>query len=274
MKSTSKLAITLVVGALLGGVAIQWLYTHASESINQSMNPVAFIRHGAMFDNNGKVIEVTPEFVEKVQKFYLYTLLKQADKNQRTLVGQKQENLFSEKSWDKHSELYANSALIDWLIKEVNPPNASTLFGVNALLRQRFTESFELPDAFKSLLAEEDLTESRGSVIASLATTLGGAAYIQECANAGVPTPPDWGTSQWVSRGVLPNEFISDEKEAEVFTYDSNSPEGLCIALPRTNLNRNRIELLGIICLGKASSKACFWDNQRNKKIMIFEKTN
>jgi hypothetical protein len=92
-------------------------------------------------------------------------------------------------------------------------------------------------------------------------TTLSGADYANECRNNGVPTPPDWGDSRWISRGLQNTVFISAGLQAEVFTYSSALPEGMCIALPRYD-STNSIRLLGIICLGKVSGKACFWDNQ------------
>jgi hypothetical protein len=226
--------------------------------------PIAYIGHGAMFDRNGKEIQVTSEFIREAHKFYLNTLLKQADERQRALFEQKQKRLFSQQQWDIRSEHYINSALIEWLIKEVKPASSDALSGKLKLLKQKLTspsfqadpsvnikevKPFELPDALKDLLLEEGLVESGGSGTVLFSTTLGGAAYINECNGAGVPTPPDWGTSQWVSRGILTDadEFISVPQEAEVFTHDSNTPEGLCIALPRST--GNTINLLGIICL-------------------------
>jgi hypothetical protein len=47
----------------------------------------------------------------------------------------------------------------------------------------------------------------------------------------------------------------------EVWVYVSNNPEGICYALPRI-LPGGAINLLGMICQGKASGKACFWDNK------------
>jgi hypothetical protein len=48
--------------------------------------------------------------------------------------------------------------------------------------------------------------------------------------------------------------------------YNSTSPPGACIALPRTNTANTQINLLGIICVGKevvdGKSSSCFWDNQ------------
>lgn len=245
---------------------------------SQSNEPIAYIGHGAMFDRNGKEIQVTSEFISEAQKFYLDTLLSQVNEKQRALFKQKQKRLLSGQQWDARSEHYVNSVLIEWLIKEAKSANSDTLSGKIKLLKQKLTspsfqadpsvnlnevKPFELPGALKDLLFEEGLMGGGGSGPVLFSTTLGGAAYINQCNGAGVPAPPDWGTSQWVSRGVLSNEFISEGLEAEVFTYDSNTPEGMCIALPRST--GNIISLLGVICLGKSSSKACFWDNQQNK---------
>jgi hypothetical protein len=266
---------------LLVKFSLAWFLVFSASAFHQAHSnndePIAYTGHGAMFDKNGKEIQVTPEFIKEAQKFYLDTLSKQAGEKQRALFEQKQKRLFSGQQWDKRSELYANSALIEWLIKEVKPANADEFSGKIKLLKQKLTspgfqtdpsvninnvKPFELPKALKNLLIEEGLAGNGGGGIALFSTTLGGAAYINECNAAGVPTPPDWGTSQWVSRGVLTNEFISASQEAEVFTFKSNTPEGMCIALPRST--GNSINLLGIICLGKSSSNVCIWDNQED----------
>jgi len=238
--------------------------------------PIAYIGHGALFDTNGDEMQVTPQFVKAAQQCYLDILLRQADEQQQTLFEQKQSSLLDGHQWDVRSELYANTALLEWLVKEVKPADADQLLGKLTLLQQKVTSPsflmdpsissddarpFEVPDDLEARLSEAGLTGSEGSFTV-FSTTSGGAAYLNECKSAGVPTPPDWGTNQWVSRGVLTNEFISADIEAEVFTYKSNDPGGMCIALPRSR--GNTIGLLGIICLGKTSSNACFWDNQQN----------
>jgi hypothetical protein len=116
------------------------------------------------------------------------------------------------------------------------------------------------------------------SVAAAAVTTKGGSQYVQECAQAGVPTPPTWNYedafhqrngSQWKRAGVIENEFISSSETAEAFYYDSQSPPGVCIALPRSVFPAGQtpeqgpptfISLLGVICQGKQTGKACFWD--------------
>lgn len=115
-------------------------------------------------------------------------------------------------------------------------------------------------------------------VAAAAGTMKGGSQYVQECAQAGVPTPPPWNYeeafhqlngSQWKRAGVIDNEFISDKETAEAFYYESQSPPGVCIALPRSVFPSGQtpeqgppsyIKLLGVICQGKQTGKACFWD--------------
>ena len=55
-----------------------------------------------------------------------------------------------------------------------------------------------------------------------------------------------------------------------MFVFASQEPEGICISLPRTS--GNTVRLNGVICLGKESSKACFWDNQKNDQLFTFPK--
>ena len=94
----------------------------------------------------------------------------------------------------------------------------------------------------------------------ALPTTNSGQAYINECAAAGVPIPPDWGNSKWKYKSKIDNPVISKSNAAHVYYYDSLSPKGICIALPRVN-SAGTVTLLGVICQGNDTSKACFWDN-------------
>lgn len=101
-------------------------------------------------------------------------------------------------------------------------------------------------------------------------TTNSGQAYIEECAAAGVPVPPDWGDTAWKGNGWLdPDKNLlvlyieslgsSTAPNAKVFYYESSNPKGVCIALPRT-FDNGGVQTLGIICQGD-NGKACFWDN-------------
>jgi hypothetical protein len=74
------------------------------------------------------------------------------------------------------------------------------------------------------------------------------------------------GLTGWKSQGFIPTstQFISGTP-AELRTFQSSSPPGMCIALPRyTDTTKTTVKLDGVICLGQ-SSKVCFWDNQMNR---------
>jgi hypothetical protein len=86
--------------------------------------------------------------------------------------------------------------------------------------------------------------------------------YMQACRAQGVPIPPPWPGTAWISKGVMPPDFtfasFPNSVSAEVLS--SVGEGGLCLALPRFNANKG-LEALGIICQSKNTGKACFWDN-------------
>jgi hypothetical protein len=96
------------------------------------------------------------------------------------------------------------------------------------------------------------------AVAKAIPTTNSGQAYINECSAAGVPIPPDWGDPRWVWNGPLTDPFISTNLNAQVYFYTTS--QGVCYALPRTN-GAGVVKLLGIICQGNQTGRACFWDN-------------
>ena len=238
--------------------------------------PVAYVGHGAMFDREGNELTPSVELIQRAQDVYLRQLLEGADEGQRQRFRELEEKLGRGLKLDGQSRLVLNSRLIDWLARNVRPEGSERLLGINNVMklelqrqlpatssqgRPRSAAPFTMPDELLRRLREAGLGQAGvpGSVRA-LSTTAGGEAYRTLCRTNGVPVPPDWGTSSWIARGVLTDEFISAGLQAEVFTFQSASPEGMCIALPR--FDGDSIRLLGVICLGKASGKACFWDNQ------------
>lgn len=238
-----------------------------------SDEPIAFIGHGAMFDKNGHEIDVTVEFLEKTQNYYLDKLYQQITKDQVERFDKEKARLFATEKWDRQGKLVANAALLDWLISEVKPDKSHILAGKNNLIKSRLRRHlagsdigtpFELPEKLKRLLKEGTIPNKVDRDVRGFSTMLSGQAYIDECAASGVPIPPGWGSSQWQHVGNLTDaqEFISVASEARVYKYESTTTEGACIALPR--VSGNTIGLLGMICVGKATGKACFWDNQQN----------
>ena len=231
----------------------------------QPTDPISTIGHGAVFGPDGQEVKVTPSFVLSAQRFYLRALYDQAGARQRAEYNEKRGRLLAGADLTPEEQIVANAALIDWLIDGVKPTAAPWLASKNNTLRDRIVPDPKDP-AVVSLDLQERLQAELGerSPAPSLTTGNSGAAYINECRAAGVPIPPDWGSPLWRSRGILQDEFISAEKEAEVFTFESTSPRGVCIALPRST--GNTIDLLGIICQGNDTSKTCFWDTARVPK--------
>ena len=86
------------------------------------------------------------------------------------------------------------------------------------------------------------------------------AAYCAACLKAGVPEPPSFSSGKWQSKGSLAkNSQFTSQNVKDILVYESAKPPGVCVALPRGE--GDDIELDGVICQGKESGKACFWDN-------------
>lgn len=242
-------------------------------------DPIAFIGHGTMFDRDGQPIEVTPQFLRAAQAYYIRTLLEQASPETRQAFAEQRRRIEGELEGmdldDQRHEagaLMVRSGLIDLLLDKADPARddaISTLRGKNNLIKTYLRTSFlgtrsEPPVGPEIRRLMESL---RAPAAPARATFNEGAAYIAECTANGVPIPPDWGSAQWTNTGSLSDaqEFISASSQARVHVWESTSPEGMCIALPRVSGNGSGdIVLLGIICLGKQTSTACFWDNQEN----------
>ena len=74
-----------------------------------------------------------------------------------------------------------------------------------------------------------------------------------------------------MKNGTLADPFISVSLKADVYVFESATPRGVCLALPRHKDAADADhELLGIICMGEQTdtknANACFWDNQKDKK--------
>ena len=242
--------------------------------------PIAVIGHGAMFDREGKQIEVTEEFIEQAQQFYLEDLYKKANNAQKVRFDAVRIKLMGDRKWSRKAALYANAELLDWLVKEVKPKHGHVLQGKINLMRTKVRrhlsgsnkgKPYVPPKALRNLVKEIERKDKIDRDVVGFSTMASGEDYIDECAASGVPIPPAWNSDEstgWTLIGTLSDaeEFISQGREARVYKYDSAAPEGTCIALPRVDSNGSAgtAGLLGIICLGKMTSKVCFWDNQEN----------
>jgi hypothetical protein len=108
---------------------------------------------------------------------------------------------------------------------------------------------------------------------AELSTLNRGTLYIEECRASGVPVPDTILDSTWVNHGALGTDLAGAALEvfgemlpiptyAELWSWTSASPRGICLALPRWRMSIPEvIGNFGVICQGHDSSKVCFWDN-------------
>ncbi|MEM9191442.1 MAG: hypothetical protein AAGF12_19880 [Myxococcota bacterium] len=168
----------------------------------------------------------------------------------------------------------ASALYIDELLRKAgHPARASDL---NASLRNHYL--FQLrgerpkPSAARFRGIPHDLVAilEAGDIEVRTTITSNGAGYIQDCRDAGVPVPNSIFNLDdgWVRRGNLDFSFINagyDEnenlRENEIWSWESDSPDGICIALPRWDPN-DTSPVLGFICLGRTNGKVCYFDNE------------
>jgi len=219
------LARCLLIGAVLlasVGQAIAWPIAD---------EPIAFIGHGVAFDGDANPIELTPENVEALQGWYIDALRSRLPGAFRDDFDERRAPLLAREEWDRPVRMEANAAQLDWLLSRTDIDHDGAIAGkmnlLAAVMRTRlFPKQAFTPPAELSAFG---VGTGGGTVLFS--TMNSGAAYLAECANAGVPTPPDWGSPLWINNGTLSPNFLGGN--ARVFYFNSGTPEGVCYALPR-----------------------------------------
>lgn len=278
-KGSYRLAKLMLVGAIL---ATPFLAPKVAQLQSSGKEPIAYVGHGAMFDQSGNEVAPSITFIREAQAWYRAELLNKLSKDQRAQFHQFERKLARGLALDDQSQLVLNARLLDWLIDAAKPENGDRMRGKNSAMKLSlknklpesstdiYNRSAEPFNANPQLLKRMSDAGKSKEVSTQTLTGNGGAAYRAECLAAGVPIPPDIGNAAWISRGQIPQTqlFILPSFKAEVFTYQSTSPPGMCVALPRFN-TANTVLLDGVICLGQ-TGKACFWDNEKNGTVFNF----
>lgn len=83
--------------------------------------PIAFVGHGAMFDQDGNEITPTATFIREAQDYYMDQLLELPGEDQRRRFEEFTVKLTQGQLREGQALLVVNSRLIDWLIREVGP---------------------------------------------------------------------------------------------------------------------------------------------------------
>ncbi|NTX53512.1 hypothetical protein [Myxococcus sp. CA039A] len=227
--------------------------------------------HGAFLGEGGKVITADLGMVQRTQKDFLETLRRQSLEKGGLDIDGPRKVITSQ----VEDEVLANALYIDWLNDTLRPEDFTRIRSLNGALRMHYLKRMSTSKVGRD---EQHETKGVGADVARKLEAQGiktfsitensGEAYIRECAAAGVPIPPPMFSAGWVNRGVIEDEFISTTEKAELMHYTSDKPPGVCLALPRYLRDDKSIDLLGIICLGTLSNKACFWDNPASKTFI------
>ncbi|NTJ51560.1 hypothetical protein G6K93_31615 [Agrobacterium rhizogenes] len=248
--------------------------------------PIAFIGHGAFFSSDGRQIDVTLDFIESVQTYYRQKLTSSMtnDKNASAIELEKRASQISTSSRQNRlllqnsflasiasdstdpdvGQIRAKLNALNNALKVLVPEHAPGNTPLSIIPRRKF-----VPDSVvRDIITKQSFSSQEATILSS--TTSAGQKYIDECLSNGVPIPPPMGKIDpngkvgWKSLGFIPKDaqFIVGTP-AEVRVFISDSPAGMCFALPRyVDDSLQEIELDGAICLGQLSSKVCIWDNQ------------
>jgi len=240
--------------------------------LKPSSAPVS-VAHGSILYADGTVKSPTPEAVRDAQSYLVNRLASEATPdvkawlertvpeaaNSAALKGLQPQGQVS------LEQLESDAKVLDWLVDSVQTSDAAVLKQMSLFLSHRIER------AKSDRAATDSDVDSRSEAIVS---TAGGAAYATACAAAGVPNPPAWRSASWVYRGALTgsNNFLGPGELAEVYTYTSTSPAGVCIALPRrASTSSTSYSLVGIICQGTVKSRSCFWDSRKTQTVFTSE---
>jgi hypothetical protein len=244
--------------------------------------PVAASGHGTIFDSDGTPLRPTRELIARTVEFYLRAVT--ADEKARALRADMQDRIRSVTEELGLEPAIGHTVLVDLLAQETAVRDADRIAAIMTALRRAYFidilsgDPHELHLHHNSGWPEDIRAKLEGiGVVTYALTEAGGEEYLRECSDSGVPNPPNWqgrnnpGGSNpgdddrgpWKSEGGQTLNFASSAPVSHVYSYDtasvSGQPDGLCVALPR--ITGSTIGLLGIICLGRETGKACFWDN-------------
>ncbi|MEJ2618808.1 MAG: hypothetical protein P8163_00830 [Candidatus Thiodiazotropha sp.] len=225
-------------------------------------DPIAFVAHGQLFNHDGKIIDPKMDFIRETMDLYINHLTQHSDKKRQQNARRLKQRLVESFSDD---DLTQRFLLMEYLLQGAQTEDQVRLSTRGHVLRKHwYLHQYGL-DLYQKLIDQrrnfptDVLAFGENEGILLKATEASGREYIQECRKAGVPIPPRWRGDGWQYEGDLTTNFLGFGNPTEVWRADSNSPAGLCVALPRFQ-NEDTISALGMICLGTESSNACFFD--------------
>jgi len=279
-RSQSQWFCVSVVSGFIAVCASLWS-VQASAAPEQ---PIAYIGHGEFFEASGKQIPLSLEFVAQAQSWYREELSAGLDERKAFEFAQFERELFDGVPKSGQARLVFEQRAIEWLFAQ-SPAHENDDRMLGKLRALDFALTFTLPDRSYGAHRERGDAFDPGPALTKklqairlkqpepalkTATVNSGSAYINECIANSVPIPPSIGVMDpagltgWKVQGFISQalQFIVGTP-AELRTYQSTSPAGMCYALPRYSNNAmTTVALDGVICLSQVTSKVCIWDNQ------------
>lgn len=287
-----------VLALCIGVLALSLTTPQRPVMAQEATGPIAVMGHGAFLDRNGNQIIPTARFVTDAIAWYTRDASGRVPAERRAAFERQVAAARTARTLSTNQRLLLDLRAADWLYQNATPlasdaANRRGLNGLAGVLRYELPKSatpgtpvysrpINLGSDFEAYLSRYGLGGTL-RVTPLSATTNSGLAYINECRSHGVPIPPPIGDSRWVSQGFIPaDEQFLTNTSVEVMTYVSTAPQGMCIALPRSDDNNPAdgvtVALDGVVCLGKrpspitGKSTTCFWDNQMNGVSFPFQK--
>jgi hypothetical protein len=264
-----------------------------TDRINKAEPPFAYTYHRMFIDKDDREIPLTPEFVSKVQDYYLNQILFVEDKSLQSIYESLENEVLVTLKTGPQAKAYIKAGFIEYALDRINKKDIQYIGPVNRVIRAAISSAYKNKRGKYEKTPEQiiqkhehghDLTAQLNDIRQSDRVAEMGLGdyfvlpwerdnsenklfrdqYIETCENAGVPIPPPWGfnSPDWENRGVLVAPFIlaEENKVSTVYTYESSDPEGICIALPRTYREINEFVVNAIICQSNVTSRACIWD--------------
>lgn len=256
------------------------------------VDPIGASAHGAVWSPEGATLTIDAAFIDKAIDAYTVRALQAATPQQR----QRHESLLRYLAdladrgnqargmppVERQVALYERTLLLQKLLRELRLPESDRLAAragqlerwLRAGMATASGQRYDPPAHLQATYAQLGLAAAAAPPAAPPAPPAeviqARETYAKQCIKKGVPVPPSWGDAAWKSQGALVSPFIITGKTAEVFSYTSMKPAGICLGLPRYTAGAAVATTFGIICMGKSTGtpavvSACFWDNQLNE---------
>ncbi|MFQ3246240.1 MAG: hypothetical protein ACI9SP_002892 [Arenicella sp.] len=237
---------------------------------NESELDFATAAHHGILNSKGMPMSPKLDEIDAWIEIRYRELSERADKRTLRNVATLHKELSKFKELDKP---IVDSILLDLLMSSVKEHRPIQMIAVNRVLRElwfkqtlrpQISDNFDWQTSLPADIAKDSAVTQALSLAPDSMST---AEYIESCLKLGVPAPEEWqrGGSEWKFEGPLLRNFLNLGQFTEVWTFEDDNPDGICVALPRYNQDPESIasagsSAVGIICLGRETGNACYYD--------------